>query len=66
MGEVKRRGRYNVLVTISTGETRTIAEWSSKTGIDPEIIRTMLKEGRATDVAVGNSVHSIKRCLGRQ
>lgn len=46
MSNVKRQGRYDILVRISTGETHTIAEWSAKTGRDPETIRKMLKEGR--------------------
>jgi hypothetical protein len=61
MGEYKRkyRRRYDMLVMISTGETHSVSEWAAKNGVDPETILSRLKEGRHTDVAVGNSVHSI-------
>ena len=52
--------RYATLVMISTGEVHSIAEWAKMKNRDPETIRDMLKKGHPTDVAVGNSIHSIK------
>lgn len=50
---------HGVLVAISTGETHTISEWGRINGVHPDDIVQRLKEGRGTDVAVGNSVHSM-------
>jgi DNA invertase Pin-like site-specific DNA recombinase len=46
-------GRKQLTLTVSSGETHTLAEWSAKTGISREAIRLRLKSGRTPDEAVG-------------